>query len=91
MATTDIDTTETNAPPAVACALDLPLTGRLPGLLSLATTPGAVLANPLFFGLAGGLLAVISLLLSPPRHRRLGAFALVGALTAGIAGNFLTR
>ncbi len=90
----EIDTTEGNAPPAVeaaACALDFPLTGRVPGFLALATVPGALLANPVFFGLAGGLLAVISLLLSPPRHRRLGAFALLAALTAGIAGHFLSR
>lgn len=90
----DIDTTGTNAPRAAetsACALDFPLTGRLPAVLALATIPGAVLANPAFFGLAGGLLAVISLLLSPPRHRRLGAFALVAALTAGIAGHLFTR
>lgn len=90
----EIDTTETNASPAAettACALDFPLFGRLPGLLSLAAIPGAVLANPAFFGLAGGLLAVISLLLSPPRQRRLGAFALVAAPAAGLAGYLLSR
>ncbi len=91
---TDIDTTEENASPtaeSTACALDFPFTGRLPGFLSLATIPGAILVNPLFFGLAGGLLAIISLLLSPPRHRRVGALAFIGALIAGTAGYFLTR
>jgi len=91
---TDIDTTEKNASSAAestACALDFPLTGHVPGFLSLATIPGAVLVNPLFFGLAGGLLAIISLLLSPPRHRRVGAVAFIGALIAGTAGYFLTR
>lgn len=69
-----------------ACPLDLPFTGRVPAILSLATIPGAVLASPMFFGLAGGLLAVISLLLSPKRCRLIGAIALIGSIAAASAG-----
>lgn len=71
------------------CPLDLPLTGRLPALLALATIPAAVLANPVFFGVAGGLLAIISLLLSQARCRCIGMVALAGSVAAGLAGIFL--
>jgi len=71
---------------AAACPLDLPFTGRVPAILSLATIPGAVLANPMFFGLAGGLLAVISLLLSPKRCRLIGVIALAGSVVAAFLG-----
>lgn len=63
-----------------ACPLDSPLTGRIPGVLSLLAIPGAVFLNPLFFGLAGGLLGVISVLLSPPRCRLLGSAGMLGAV-----------
>jgi hypothetical protein len=36
-----------------------PLTARIPGLLSLAAVPAAMLVNPFFFGLAGGLGAFV--------------------------------
>jgi hypothetical protein len=63
-----------------ACPLDLPRTGRVPGLLSLAAIPAALLANPLFFALAGGLLGIISLLLSSARCRLPGAAGVLGAV-----------
>jgi hypothetical protein len=69
---------------AEACALTTPLLGRVPGLLALAAVPATLLLNPWFFGLAGGLLATISLLLSPPRCRMLGTIGLLGALAAGL-------
>jgi len=74
-----------------ACPLDLLLTGRIPALISLAAIPGAVLVNPVFFGLAGGMLAVISLLLSPARCRCIGLIALAGSIAAGLTGACLIR
>jgi small neutral amino acid transporter SnatA (MarC family) len=74
---------------AAACPLASPLTARVPGLLSLAAVPAAMLVNPFFFGLAGSLLAVISLLLSPVRCRRLGIAGLIGALAGGGLGAFI--
>jgi hypothetical protein len=76
---TSPDTIQANAR-AAACPLTSPLTARIPGLLSLAAVPAAVLMNPFFFGLAGGLLAIISLLLSPPRCHCLGVVGLIGAV-----------
>jgi len=82
--------TQTAGPEAAAeveaCPLDLPFTGRIPAVLSLATLPGAVLVNPVFFGLAGGLLAVISLLLSPKRCRLIGVIALSSSMIAMFVG-----
>jgi len=78
------DTTQEHE--ATACPLPAPLASRIPGLLSLAAMPAAILVNPFFFGLAGGLLAVICLLLSPPRRRRLGIAGLIGAAVAGSLG-----
>jgi len=72
----------------VDCPLERPFTGRVPAIISLATIPGAVLLNPMFFGLAGGLLATISLLLSPRRSRLIGLLALAGSIAAAIAGRF---
>lgn len=69
---------------AVACPLDSPLSGRIPGLLALAALPAAVLLKPLFFSLAGGLLAVVSLLLAPAGCRCLGALGLLGAVTVAM-------
>ena len=63
-----------------ACPLDSPLTGRVPGSLALVAIAAALWQGALFFGLAGGLLATISLLLSPPRCRLLGSIGLVGSL-----------
>ena len=76
---------------AVACPLTAPFAARIPGLLSLAAVPAAMVVNPFFFGLAGGLLAGISLLLSPPRHRRLGVAGLIGAVTGSGLGVFILR
>jgi hypothetical protein len=74
---------------AAVCSQASPLTARIPGLLSLAAVPAAVLVNPFFFGLAGGLLAVICLLLSPAGCCRLGVGGLIGAVTGGILGLFV--
>jgi hypothetical protein len=68
-----------------ACPLDEPLTGRVPGVLALAVLPAAALINPLFIALAGGLLAILSLLLSGPGCRLLGLAGLLGSLTLGLA------
>jgi hypothetical protein len=80
-----------SADAADACPLQRPRTGRIPALLSLAAVPGAVLVNPLFFGLAGGLLAVISLLLSPAGCRCIGSVALASSIVAGVTGFLLPR
>lgn len=68
---------------APACPLASPLSGRLPGVLALAALPGALFLDPFFFGLAGGLLAALSLLLAPAGCRCLGALGLLGAVTVG--------
>jgi hypothetical protein len=83
------DTTMADA--AAVCPLTSPLTARIPGLLSLAAVPAAIVVNPFFFGLAGGLLASISLLLSPPHCRRLGVVGLIGAVAGGSLGVFVLR
>ena len=67
-----------------ACPLDSPRTGRVPGLLALVAIAAALWQGSLFFGLAGGLLAIISLLLSPPRCRVLGLSALMAACVVGL-------
>lgn len=74
---------------AIACPLASPLTARFPGLLALAAVPAAILVNPFFFGLAGGLLAAISLLLSPPRCRCLGVVGLIAAAAGGGLGLYV--
>jgi len=66
---------------AAACSLDSSRTGRVPGLLSLLAIPAAVSLDPLFYGLAGGLLGVISLLRSPARCRLLGLAGVLGSAT----------
>lgn len=63
-----------------ACPPASPLAARLPGFLALAAIPAAVLANPLFFGLAGGLLGLISLLLAPPGFRLPGVTGVPGSV-----------
>lgn len=68
----------------VACPLTTPLLGRIPGVLAVATIPASLFLNPLFFNLAGGLLAVISLLMSPARHRILGVVGLIGSVVLGV-------
>ena len=68
-----------------ACPLDSPLTGRVPGLLALVAIAAALWQGSLFFGLAGGLLAIISLLLSPPRCRLLGSTGLIGSFVVILA------
>lgn len=87
----DVDAETTRSGGEPACPLERPFTGRVPALISLAALPGAVLVNPVFFGLAGGLLAIISLLLSPPRYRTAGLLALAGSIAAGLTGLFLVR
>jgi hypothetical protein len=74
---------------ATVCPLVSPRTARIPGLISLAAVPAAVLVNPFFFGLAGSLLAVISLLLAPARGRGLGIAGFIGAVGGGILGTYL--
>jgi hypothetical protein len=76
---------------AAACPLASPLATRVPGLLSLAAVPAAIVVNPFFFGLAGGLLAAICLLLSAPRCRGLGVAGLIGAVAGGCLGVFVLR
>jgi hypothetical protein len=76
---------------AAACPLSSPSAARIPGLLALAAAPAAVLVNPFFFGLAGGLLAVISLLLSPARCRCLGLVGLISTAAGGILGTFINH
>lgn len=83
------DTTMADA--AAACPLASPLAARIPGLLSLAAVPAAIVVNPFFFGLAGGLLAGISLLLAPPRCCRLGVVGLIGAVAGGSLGVLVLR
>lgn len=73
---------------AEACPLDAPSYGRLPGLMALAAVVAGAFTQPLFFALAGGLLAVLSLLLSPPRCRVLGLAALVAACAVGLRAFF---
>lgn len=68
-----------------ACPLASPLSGRIPGLLALAALPAAVFLKPLFFSVAAGLLAVLSLLLAPAGCRCLGAMGLLGAVTVATA------
>lgn len=77
---------DTSQADTVVCPLVSPRTARIPGLLSLAAVPAAILVNPFFFGLAGCLLAVISLLLSPARCRLLGIMGFIGAVGGGILG-----
>ena len=75
---------------AAVCPLSSPLVAGIPGLLSIAAVPVAILMSPFFFGIAGGLLAIISLLLSPPRRRYLGIVGLVGAVVGGSLGAFVS-
>jgi hypothetical protein len=90
-----MDSSETSrndvTPAAVveACPLSSSLAARLPGLLSLVSVPAAMLVNPFFFGLAGGLLASISLLLAPVGFRCLGVVGLFGAVAGGMLGAFV--
>lgn len=73
---------------AEACPLASPVYGRVPGTLALAVAVAGVFTQPAFFSLAGGLLALLSLLLSPPRHRLLGIAGLVAAVTVGLRAIF---
>jgi hypothetical protein len=73
----------TDSAPAESCPLTLPASGRLPGVLAIAALPAAIFIKPLFFSLAGALLAVVSLLLAPAGCRCLGAMGLLGAATVG--------
>ncbi len=76
---------------AATCPMASPLVARIPGLLSLAAVPAAMLVNPFFFGLAGGLLAGICLLLAPPRCHGIGVAGLIGAVVGGSLGFFVQR
>ncbi len=71
-----------------ACPLDAPVYGRVPGVLALVTAAVGLFTQPAFFGLAAGLLAVLSLLLSPARCRWLGLGALAAACTVGLRAFF---
>lgn len=64
-----------------ACPLDSQRAARIPGLLALAAMLAALVTHSLFFGLAGGLLGVISILLAPPRCRWLGTAGVLGSVT----------
>ena len=68
----------------VACPVTTPLLGRIPGWLAVATVSLGLCLNPLFCSLAGGLLAVISLLMSASRGRVLGLAGLVGSVALGV-------
>lgn len=75
-------------PEAESCPLASPRSGRIPGVLALAALPAAVFLKPVFFSLAAGLLAVLSLLLAPAGCRCLGAMGLLGAATVATARLF---
>lgn len=75
------ETTDTEA--VSACPLASPMLSRVFGLLALAALPAALFFKPFFFGLAGALLAVLSLLLAPAGCRLLGALGLLAAATVG--------
>jgi len=85
------NTRDTTTADAAACPLLSPLAARIPGLLSIVAVPGAVMVSPFFFGFAGGLLAFISLLLSPRNSRSLGVLGLIGAVLGGSLGVFVPR
>ncbi len=70
-----------------ACPLLSPLVWRVPGIFSLAAFPAAMTLGTLFFSLAGGLFALLSILLAPPRRRGLG---LLG-LAVSVAGFTILR
>ncbi len=86
---TSRDMTKADTP--AACPLVSPLIWYIPGLCSLVAVPAAIVVNPFFFGLAGGLLAGISLLLSPPHRRSLGVIGLIGAVAGASLGVFVLR
>lgn len=65
-----------------ACPLVSPLVWRVPGFFSLAAFPAAVSLGVSFFSLAGGLLALLSLLLAPPRRRGLGLLGLAASVAS---------
>lgn len=67
-----------------ACPLVSPLVWRVPGFLSLAAFPAAVSVAAPFFSLAGGLLALLSILLAPPRRRGLGLLGLIASVASFI-------
>lgn len=71
---------------ASSCPLATPLSGRVPGILAFLAAFAAAFAQPLFFGLAGALLATISLLISPAGCRCLGMFGLLAAVGGGLLG-----
>jgi len=68
----------------VACPLEAPTFGRVPGLLALTAVTAGVFIQPAFFALVGGLLSILSLLLSPPHCRLLGLVALVASTIVGL-------
>jgi hypothetical protein len=74
-----------------SCELPSPYVRRVPGVLALAAGFAALFVQPLFFALTGVLLAVISLLLSPPGCRLLGTLGLLAAITGGMLGAGLLR
>jgi len=71
---------------ASSCPLVSPLIGRVPGVLALLAAFGAVVTHLPFFGVAGALLATISLLISPAGCRSLGLLGLLAAVGGGWLG-----
>jgi hypothetical protein len=71
---------------ASSCPLASPLTGRVPGILAFLAAFAAAFAQPLFFAVAGALLATISLLISPAGCRCLGLLGLLAAIGGGLLG-----
>jgi hypothetical protein len=71
---------------ASSCPLTSPLVSRVPGILAFLAAFTAAFAQPLFFGLAGALLATISLLVSPVGCRCLGILGLLAAVGGGLLG-----
>jgi len=64
------------------CPLVSPLVWRVPGFGSIAAFPAAISFAAPFFSLAGGLLALLSMLLSPPRRRGLGLLGLAASVAS---------
>jgi len=71
---------------ASSCPLVSPLMGRVPGILAFLAAFAAAFAQPLFFSLAGALLATISLLISPAGCRWFGTLGLLAAVGGGLLG-----
>jgi hypothetical protein len=71
---------------ASSCPLVSPLFGRVPAILAILAAFGTAFTHPLFLGIAGALLATISLLVSPAGGRALGMVGLLAAIGGGLLG-----